>query len=256
MKNQNIQNLAFYGNTMKQYDLILSLTTWTGRIDTTGLKFVLMSMLKQETKANYKVVLVLSEDEFVNKNIPSWLVELEGLVDNFEILWTKENTRAYKKYFPTRRKYPDENICALDDDSPLHSNFVETMVSLLEKFPDRYILGINPSYRNVTTINSPRYACACYRPDSLYPNYDELWGRKYFKDHDDEFYKLLAVLNGSHYVPVNMRNYIDIDKFNQNVKLSTLGNTQYGNLGSMWVKCFNENPELGRLFNKNKNIKN
>lgn len=241
---------------MKQYDIVLSLTTWRKRINTTGLKYVLMTMLRQKTTANYKVVLVLSEDEFADRKIPDWLLELEDLADNFEILWTKENTRAYKKYFPTRRKYPDEDICALDDDSPLHSNFVETMVNLLKKHPDRYILGTNPGCRNRTTILSPRYACACYRPDSLYPDYDELWGRKYFKDHDDEFYSLLAVLNASHYVPVAMERYIDIDKFNQNVKLATLGQTQYSNLGALWRRCFKENPEVGKLFNKNKNIRN
>lgn len=241
---------------MKQYDLILSLTTWRKRINTTGLKYVLMTMLKQKTEASYKVVLVLSEDEFADRKIPDWLLELEDLADNFEILWTKENTRAYKKYFPTRRKYPDEDICALDDDSPLHSNFVETMVNLLKKYPDRYILGTNPACRHRTNICSPRYACACYRPDSLCPDYDELWGRKYFKDHDDEFYSLLAVLNASHYVPVAMERYIDIDLFNQNVKLSTLGNTQYSNLGALWRRCFKENPEVGKLFNKNKNIRN
>lgn len=242
--------------SMKQYDLVLSLTTWPKRINTPGLKYVLMSMLRQNTEANYKVVLVLSEDEFADRKIPDWLAELETLADNFEILWTKENTRAYKKYFPTRRKYPDENICALDDDSPLHSNFVDTMVSLLKEHPDRYILGTNPGCRNRTTILSPRYACACYRPDSLYPGYDEQWGRKYFKDHDDEFYELLAVMNASHYVPVNMERYIDIDRFNQDVKLATLGYTQYNNLDALWRECFKENPEAERLFNKNKNIRN
>ena len=241
---------------MKQYDLILSLTTWTKRINTVGLKYVLMSMLKQNTKANYKVVLVLSEEEFKNKQIPNWLIELEQLSEKFEILWTNKNTRAYKKYFPTRRKYPEENICALDDDSPLHSNFVEEMMKLLNEYPDRYILGINVAYRNVKTINSPRYACACYKPDTLYSNLDENFGRKYFKDHDDEFYKLLAVLNCSHYIGVNMKKYIDVDKFNQDVKLSTLGNTQYGKLNEMWKKCFKENPEIGKLFDKNKNIVN
>lgn len=241
---------------MKQYDLVLSLTTWSKRINTTGLKCVLMTMLRQKTEANYKVVLVLSEDEFADRKIPDWLTELENLADNFEILWTKENTRAYKKYFPTRRKYPEEDICALDDDSPLHSNFVETMVNLLKKHPDRYILGTNPACRHRTNICSPRYACACYRPNSLCPDYDELWGRKYFKDHDDEFYALLAVLNASHYVPVAMERYIDIDKFNQNVKLATLGQTQYSNLGALWRRCFKENPEVGKLFNKNKNIRN
>lgn len=63
-------------------------------------------------------------------------------------------------------------------------------------------------------------------------------------------------MNGSHYVPVDMGKYIDIDMFNQNVRLETLGNTQYENLTALWRRCFNENPEVGKLFNKNKNIRN
>ena len=61
--------------TVKQYDLVLSLTTWRKRINTTGLKYVLMTMLRQKTTANYKVVLVLSEDEFVDRKIPDWLLD-------------------------------------------------------------------------------------------------------------------------------------------------------------------------------------
>ena len=49
----------------------------------------------------------------MENELPKKLVTINELSDNFEILWTKENTKAYKKYFPTRRKYLNENICIL-----------------------------------------------------------------------------------------------------------------------------------------------
>ena len=145
---------------MQKYDVILSLTSWKGRIYDLSFLVVLLSMLKQKTTAKYKVVLVLSEDEFPKKEeeLPEKLLELNIICDFFEILWTKENTRAYKKYFPTRRKYPEENIVPLDDDSPLHSNFVESIKFLLDKFPDRMVIGTNHYIKNTSkTIVHTRY---------------------------------------------------------------------------------------------------
>ena len=65
------------------YDIILSFTSWKGRIYDTSFLFVLLSMLKQKTSFKYKVVLVLSTDEFRNKekDLPPRLVELNELCD-------------------------------------------------------------------------------------------------------------------------------------------------------------------------------
>lgn len=241
------------------YDIILSFTSWKGRIYDDSFLIVLLSMLKQKTKFKYKVVLVLSSDEFQNKekDLPIKLVELNNLCDYFEILWTKENTKAYKKYFPTRRQYPNENICILDDDSTLHENFVETFCSLLQQFPDRMIIGTNHFIKNTSkTIEHTRYGAACFRPNSLY-DLDENFGRKYFLDHDDEFYLLLSVLNGTHSVCLDIHKFIDINRFQQNKCLAKVGGQlKYNNLLSMWNKCFSENPILKELYNKNKSILN
>lgn len=241
------------------YDIILSFTSWKGRIYDTSFLCVLLSMLTQNTTFKYKVVLVLSTDEFKNKekDLPPKLVELNELCDWFEILWTKENTKAYKKYFPTRRAYPNENICALDDDSPLHSDFVERFCKLLKDNPGKMIIGTSHFANNKSpTIVHTRFGGACFRPNSLY-DLDETFGRKYFLDHDDEFYLLLSVLNGTKSVCVDIHNYIDINRFQQNTCLSNAGGQlRYNNLRSLWDKCFREHPELRDLYNKNKNIKN
>lgn len=216
-------------------------------------------MLEQKTTFNYKVVLVLSSDEFQNKeqDLPQRLLELADVCDYFEILWTKENTKAYKKYFPVRRKYPDENICILDDDSTLHDNFVESFCTLLKQNPDRMIIGTNHFLLNDSkTIVHTRFGAACFRPNSLY-NLDESFGRRYFLDHDDEFYLFLSVLNGTKSVCLDIHKYIDINRFQQNTCLGNVGGQlRYNNLASLWDKCFSENPDLKTRYNKNKEILN
>ena len=243
---------------MNKYDIILSVTSWKGRIYDNSFLHVLMTMLSQKTKYRYKVVLVLSSDEFENKeaDLPPKLLEIAKLCNILEILWTDKNTKAYKKYFPTRRKYPEENICILDDDSPVHDNLVETFCTLLEQYPDRMIIGTNHFYQNNSrTIVHVRYGAACFRPNSLY-DLDEFFGRKYFLDHDDEFYLLLSVLNGTKSVCVDIHKFIDIDRFQQDKKLATVGQLRYRNLASLWNTCFREHPDLRDIYNKNKNILN
>lgn len=241
---------------MQEYDLILSLTTWKKRINDQSLKYVIYTMLKQKTSAKYKVVLVLSTDEFPDKNIPAWIYELDKVCDWFELLWTKENTRAYKKYFPVRRKYPDENICPLDDDSPLHDNFVETFTNLLKNNPGRMIIGTNHFQQNTShTIQCVRYGAACFRPDSLY-DLDEFVGRKYFGEHDDEFFSLLSVLNATKSVRVDIHKYIDVNAFQQQVKLQNVTNMNYRNLSSLWNMFFKDHPNLARQYRENKNKHN
>lgn len=240
------------------YDIILSFTSWKGRIYDISFLHVLMSMLKQKTKYRYKVVLVLSSDEFKNKeaDLPPRLLEIASLCNIFEILWTDKNTKAYKKYFPTRRKYPDANICILDDDSPVYSNLVETFCTLLEQNPDKMIIGTNHfKGNNSKTIVHVRYGAACFRPNSLY-NLDEFFGRKYFLDHDDEFYVLLSVLNATKSVCVDVHKFIHVDAFQQNKRLGIVGQLRYRSLGSLWNNCFREHPDLRNIFNKNKNILN
>lgn len=241
------------------YDIILSLTSWKGRVYDVSFLIVLLSMLEQKTAFNYKVVLVLSSDEFQNKeqDLPQRLLELADVCDYFELLWTKENTKAYKKYFPVRRKYPDENICILDDDSTLHDNFVESFCTLLKQNPDRMIIGTNHFLLNDSrTIVHTRFGAACFRPNSLY-NLDETFGRRYFLDHDDEFYLFLSVLNGTKSVCLDIHKYIDINRFQQNTCLGNVGGQlRYNNLASLWDKCFSENPDLKTRYNKNKEILN
>ncbi len=111
------------------YDVILSLTTYKGRINDETTQKVIYSLLLQKTSFKYKVVLVLSEEEFSNKEtIPSYLKAYQNEFNNFEILWTYKNTRPLKKLDPTMEKYPNIPIITLDDDDLCKSNLVEYMM--------------------------------------------------------------------------------------------------------------------------------
>lgn len=238
------------------HDLIISLTTWKQRIYGIDFKRVMFNLLTHKTGVNYKVVLVLSSDEFSDSDVPEWLVELNNLDDKLEILWTKENTKAYKKYFPTRRKYPDENIMTVDDDSVLKPNALNKLHELMERFPDRFICGSNHDQRAKRTVGQGvRFGFAIYRPTSMFP-FDEIEGRIYFKDHDDEFNLLLTTLNGSKYVAVDAWEYLDINCVQQESKLENVTSMQYGNLNRLWGSFFLAHPELKRQFLGNKDVEN
>ena len=60
------------------YDVCVSLTSWRGRIYSEIVQLVLFSLIKQKTKYRYKVVLVLSEEEFPKKEaeLPANIVKL------------------------------------------------------------------------------------------------------------------------------------------------------------------------------------
>lgn len=88
-------------------DIVVSMTTWAGRIGCAELPRVLVRWLTQRTTARYKVVLVLSQDEFgPNYRLPDTLATLLHNSPKFEVIWTKENTRALKNSIPRWQNTP------------------------------------------------------------------------------------------------------------------------------------------------------
>jgi hypothetical protein len=91
--------------------LIVSLTSFPGRI--TRVWIAIEHILRQDTRP-WKVVLVLAEEEFPDRQIPRSLRRLEAR--GIEILWTITNFRSFNKLLPVRAKYPDATIITMDDD--------------------------------------------------------------------------------------------------------------------------------------------
>ena len=122
-------------------DVVVSMTTWTKRINEPTLARCLFRLLEQQkTTYDYKVVLTLSTDEFgKNYKLPSVLQALL-LHPRFEIIWTKENTKASKKLDPTMQKYPDVPIITLDDDILVTQDCIQKIMDEHKKYP-KYIMG-------------------------------------------------------------------------------------------------------------------
>lgn len=126
----------------QQYDVILSFTTWKKRIYDRKLLYVIHKALTQKTEYRYKLVMVLSSDEFKNGNadVPKEILELEKLANGkFEILWTKENTRALKKLDPSMEKWPELPIIVFDDDELLAPKALQTFMDEHKKTPNTII---------------------------------------------------------------------------------------------------------------------
>lgn len=122
-------------------DCIVSLTSWKGRIYTESVPLHLYCLTHQKTSYNYKVVLVLSDEEFPGKekDIPKTIFAMTKMFPNFEILWTHKNTRALKKLDPTMKRYPTVPVITTDDDIMVREDFVQCFMDCHRRNPKHII---------------------------------------------------------------------------------------------------------------------
>ena len=246
--------------TKTPIDVVVSLTSWRGRIYSEIVQLVLFSLLSQESPVPFKVVLVLSSDEFPKKEkeVPEGILKMARGCENFEILWTKENTGPYKKYGPAHRKYPDLPIITVDDDSVAYPHFMRTLWELHRKNPDRVICGCNGkpySWMDGSSIDCVRYGVALFPPGSTY-DLDEQFGIKYFKFMDDEFIRLLCLLQGTHYVSLDAHSVLVVNAFAQDKAIGRVHGREFAEIGDMWGKLGRECPELKKIWEENRKIPN
>lgn len=186
---------------MKDYDVIVSLTTWKGRINDDKVYKVIFRLLKQQvTSFKYKVVLVLSREEFGDDYVlPEPLALMERFEPNFEILWTDKNTKALKKLDPTMAKYPELPIITIDDDDLLKPNAIDMMMQAHIGYPDAILGTICGNYFfDVCRVAGVRL----FPPHSLadLPYEDFV---KYFDGlHDDEWNGIRAKAKGTRMLKV------------------------------------------------------
>jgi hypothetical protein len=175
-------------------DIVVSMTTWAGRIGCAELPRVLVRWLTQRTTARYKVVLVLSQDEFgPNYRLPDTLATLLHNSPKFEVIWTKENTRALKKLDPTMAKYPGVPVITTDDDVVVRYDTVDKLFALYRKYPKTIFGHWLLSTAGVKLVAGLRM----FPPNSIvhWPNE---WFSNYFNMlHDDEWNGLRARAKGT-----------------------------------------------------------
>jgi hypothetical protein len=86
--------------------------------------------LNNQTTVPQKWILVLSEEEWPNLNLPSFLKKLEKR--GVEIIWVKNNTYAVKKLVPVIEKYPDLGVITFDDELIYGKSVIDKLVKCSE----------------------------------------------------------------------------------------------------------------------------
>ena len=224
---------------MAKPDVIVSLTTWRGRIFHEDFPFNLYSLLTQETKYRYKVVLVLSEEEFGKDfQLPRRVAEYRRVIPNFEVLWTYRNTKSLKNYNPTSLAYPDIPIIVLGDDTIYMDNLVDTVYKDYLKSDRKSCMAANVSVFP-SGLKVP-WRIRLFPPKCM-KWIDEDCFVDYFHDNNDLFYGVRLLLNGTNVIRRDWGNlWVHNSSFAQEVRL-----TEYHkyNDDDVFMKFIHEHPE-------------
>ncbi len=225
-------------NTCKP-DVIVSLTTWKGRIFHKNFPFNLYSLLTQKTKYKYKVVLVLSEEEFGKDfQLPEIVYKYTKSIPHFEVLWTYRNTKARKNYNPTNAKYPNTPIIVLGDDTIYRDNLVETVYGDYLKSDRKSCLAANVS-PFPSGLKVP-WRIRLFPPKCM-KWIDEDYFVEYFHDNNDLFYGVRLLLNKT---KVIRQNWNDL-WYKNSAFAQELALTDYHkyNDDEVFMKFISEHPE-------------
>jgi hypothetical protein len=118
----NINQSKFRINS--EADFVVSMASYPKR---SHLLPAVFEALNKQTIVPKKWILVLSEEEWPNKNLTS---SLEKLVNRgLEIIWVKNNTYAVKKLVPVIEKYPEFGVITFDDELIYGRHVIEKLIS-------------------------------------------------------------------------------------------------------------------------------
>lgn len=153
---------------------VISLTSWKKRIDT-----VHKTLESLGDNPEFPVVLVLSEDEFPDREVPSSL-------STVHIKWVKENTKSFKKVLYTMLDYPGIPVISADDDAEYSPDFANALYEMHVKHPHSVITN----FPNVKTgrIMLPNGFCTLYPPNVLDGALNALTEAIIATNNDDGYY--------------------------------------------------------------------
>ena len=131
-KNNPTKFFVLYHSLMeKQYDVIVSLTSFPKRYK--DLQKTLISLLSQNTKLRYKIVLCLTQNE-INK-LPMQIKIIVSM-NEIEILTADKDILGHKKYFYTMQKYKKIPIITVDDDAVYSKDLIQLLYDNYKKYPN------------------------------------------------------------------------------------------------------------------------
>lgn len=136
--------LFIFRSSPREPDIVVSLTSFPGRIDTLWMS--LESIYRQKV-APERVVLVLSADEFPGGQIPP---SVSGFASRgLEIIFHEGNIRSFKKLIPLLDTYSGKVIVTADDDVIYPRSWLQQLVKAHNDRPD-YVLGHRGASINTT----------------------------------------------------------------------------------------------------------
>lgn len=151
--------------------IIVSLTSFPARIN--YVSKVIQRMLIQTVKPD-EIILWLSIEQFPQKEneLPVSILELKKY--GVKIEWCKGDMKAYKKFLPVFKQYPDDLVIILDDDLIYHTDIVERLYRAHLQFPNAIIasrcheIGMNEQGK-ISPYSTWRKECD---NDTYKPKYD------------------------------------------------------------------------------------
>lgn len=116
--------------------IIVSLTSFPARIE--AVSKVIEQMLYQTVKPD-EVILWLSKEQFPEKEsqLPENLLELKKFGAKIE--WCDGDIKAYKKFLPALKKYPEDLLITIDDDLVYPIDLLEKLYDAHKRFPNAII---------------------------------------------------------------------------------------------------------------------
>ena len=232
---------------MKSSEIILSITSWRGRVYSKDLTRNLFRFItEQKTQYKYRVILVLSEEEFPQKEreLPSELLLFTRL-PQFELLWTYKNTKALKKLDPVREKYPDAIIITTDDDIVLDQHCIE---NIMNAYDGTTIISHGIHYDGFGFSLPLVWGVRCFPPKSLFPLNSSDFTTYFNNMQDDEWNGIRIVMAKT---PVKaLWNLMQSETAGEQ---AVAFRKEYGkfDMQTALQKWFDDHPSEASIFNQN-----
>ena len=118
----------------EQYDFIVAMTTYKPRLQNGNIVNHVKSLLMQDTKLKFKLVITLYKDDV--QYVPPELMFMLRSYKNMELIVANENLRPHLKYFYAMLKYRNLPIITVDDDVHYENNLFQKLYDNYLKYPN------------------------------------------------------------------------------------------------------------------------
>jgi len=188
---------------MQTEHIVVSMTTWSARI--INIPTVLDSIFGQTLKPS-TVVLNLSCNETIPDNVDYYLHKRNVIVNRVN------DTKVYKKLFPTLCMFPDACVINIDDDFIYPENMIKDFMTIHTRCPNRPISGNRQEYMYLNC----HCGCASLTKRAFFGKSFELLDDEVmaYCPSDDLVYTYLLAKEGKYYIRTANEYFINMPSIN------------------------------------------